>query len=220
MTKAPVPSENKVKRQNKNATTNFDYIMILDQLRPVNWLNRFTRYQLSHLTQQQCYQTDTVRCCLHYKLTCTKMNTFLNLVNVKLKYRCLRNTNAPPFPNISRIGLTFDLSSNDLNIDRGHLFTKDFLPTKFWSFLGKAFLTYRLHKVSETDMTFDLHLWHTDLEINRDHILMKDYLPTKFEASGVKRSWLIGCTRCWWPTWPFTFDLLTGSSTHQGLSTY
>ena len=37
----------------------------------------------------------------------------------------------PPFPNISRIGLTFDLSPTDLNIDRGHLLIKDFLPTKF-----------------------------------------------------------------------------------------
>ena len=39
----------------------------------------------------------------------------------------------PPFPNISRIELTFDLDllPTDLNIDRVHLFMKDFLPTKF-----------------------------------------------------------------------------------------
>ena len=39
----------------------------------------------------------------------------------------------PPFPNISRIGLTFDLdlSPTDLNINRGNLLIKDFLPTKF-----------------------------------------------------------------------------------------
>ena len=39
----------------------------------------------------------------------------------------------PPFPNISRIGLTFDLdlSPTDLNIERGHLLIKDYLPTKF-----------------------------------------------------------------------------------------
>ena len=46
----------------------------------------------------------------------------------------------PPFPNISRIGLTFDLdlSPTDLNIDRGHLFIKDFLPTKFGHKYGKS----------------------------------------------------------------------------------
>ena len=44
-------------------------------------------------------------------------------------------------------------------------------------------------------MTFDLDLWPTDLKINRDHLHIKDYLPTKFEASGVKRSWVISCTR-------------------------
>ena len=37
----------------------------------------------------------------------------------------------PPFPNISRIGFTFDLSPTDLNINRGHLINKDFLLTKF-----------------------------------------------------------------------------------------
>ena len=39
----------------------------------------------------------------------------------------------PPFPNISRIGLTFDLdlSPTDLIIDRGHLLIKDFQPTMF-----------------------------------------------------------------------------------------
>ena len=40
----------------------------------------------------------------------------------------------PPLPQlIERIGLTFDLdlSPSDLNIDRGHLLIKDYLPTKF-----------------------------------------------------------------------------------------
>ena len=56
-------------------------------------------------------------------------------------------------------------------------------------------MSYQLHKVWETDMTFDLDLWPTDLNINRDHLLTKDYLPTKFEDSGAKRSWVISCTR-------------------------
>ena len=62
------------------------------------------------------------------------------------------------------------------------------------SFWGKAFLSYQLHKVLETDMTFDLDLWPSELNINRDYLLIKDYLPTKFEASGAKRSGVISYT--------------------------
>ena len=37
-----------------------------------------------------------------------------------------------PFPNISRIGLNFDLDLllTDLNINRDHLLIKDYLPTE------------------------------------------------------------------------------------------
>ena len=57
--------------------------------------------------------------------------------------------------------------------------THQWLSTyQVWSFWGKPFLSYPLHKVWETDMTFDLDLWPTDLNINRDHLLIKDYLPT------------------------------------------
>ena len=80
-----------------------------------------------------------------------------------------------------------------------------------WSFWGKAFPSYPLHKVWETDMTFDLDLWPTDLTIDRDHLLIKDYLHTKFEASGAKCCRVIRCTRFERLTWPLTltFDLLT-----------
>ena len=80
-----------------------------------------------------------------------------------------------------------------------------------WSFWGKALLSYPLHKVWKTAMTFDLDLWPTDLTIDRDHLLIKDYLPTKFEASVAKRCWVIRCTRFERLTWPLTltFDLLT-----------
>ena len=56
------------------------------------------------------------------------------------KNRCLWNTNAP-FPKVSRIGLTFDLLPNDLNINRGHLLIKDYkmyLPAKFEASGGKG----------------------------------------------------------------------------------
>ena len=73
---------------------------------------------------------------------------------------------------------------------------------QIWSFWGKTFLRYPLHKVRETDMAFDLDLWPTSLNINSDHLLIKDYLPTKFEASTAKRSWVISCVWCWRSTWP------------------
>ena len=113
--------------------------------------------------------------------------------------------------------MTFDLDlwPTDLTINRDHVLrscTDQGLSTyQVWSFWGKALLSYPLHKVWETDMTFDLDLRPTDLTINRDHLLIKDYLPTKFEASGAKRCWVIRYTRFERLTWPLTltFDLLT-----------
>ena len=80
-----------------------------------------------------------------------------------------------------------------------------------WSFRGKAFLSYQLHKVWETNMTFVLDIWPTDLNINSDHLLVKYYLPTKFVTYGTKSSWVISCTRCRRLTWPLilVFELLT-----------
>ena len=63
-----------------------------------------------------------------------------------------------PFPN-----MTFDLDlwPTDLKINRDHLLIKDYLPTKVWSFWGKAFLSYQLHKVKRdrhTDRQKDRHV--------------------------------------------------------------
>ena len=82
----------------------------------------------------------------------------------------------------------------DLNINRDHLLIKEYLRTKFWSFWGKVFLSYQLHKVWEMDITIDLDPW-PHLNINRDHLLIKDYILTKFEVSWAKPSWVISCTR-------------------------
>ena len=145
---------------------------------------------------------------------------FLNQIS---KNRCLWNTNAP-FPNISRIGLNFDLdlSPTDLNIDIGVICSSRNIYCRVWSFWGKTFLSYQLHNMWETNMTFEHDLWPTDLNINRDHLLIKVYLPTKFEASWAKRSWVISGTRCGKPTWLLTYwpEYQQGSFTHQGLSTY
>ena len=118
----------------------------------------------------------------------------------------------PPFPNMKRVGLTFDLDLLTWMSIRSS--THQGLSTyQVWSFRGKAFQSYPLHKVWETDMTVDFDLWPTgtDLTIDRDHLLIKDYLPTKFEASGAKRSWVIPCTSFGRLTWPLTltFDLPT-----------
>ena len=51
----------------------------------------------------------------------------------------------PPFPNLSRIGLTFDpdLWPTDLNIDRDHLIIMDYLPTKL---VGQSILELSVAK--------------------------------------------------------------------------
>ena len=101
--------------------------------------------------------------------------------------------------------LTFDLLTW-LSIGIMYSSRTIYLPSL--NLLGQR--SYPLHKVWETDMTFDLDLWPTYLTINKDHLLIKDYLPTKFEASGSKRCWVIRCTRFGRLTWPLTltFDLL------------
>ena len=118
----------------------------------------------------------------------------------------VRKTQMPPFPNIRRVGLTFDLLTW---MSWGSSTHQGLSAYQVWSFSGKVFPSYQLQKVWETDMTFDLG--PSDLTINRDHLLIKDYLPTKFEASGAKRCWVIHCTRFGRLTWPLTltFDLLT-----------
>ena len=101
----------------------------------------------------------------------------------------------------------------DLNINRGHLLIKDYLPIKFEASRAKrSWVTSctRWSRLAWTlTLTFDLLTWI--LNINRGHLLIKDYLPTKFEASWAKRSWVISCTRWSRLAWPLTltFDLLT-----------
>ena len=115
----------------------------------------------------------------------------------------------PPFPNIRRVGLTFDLHlwPTDLNVNRDHLLIKDYLPTKFEACGAKRCWVICCTRFGR--LTWPLIL--TDLTINKDHLLIKDYLPTEFEASVAKRCWVIRCTRFERLTWllTLTFDLLT-----------
>ena len=116
----------------------------------------------------------------------------------------------PPFPNISTIGLTFDLdlSPTDLNIYRGHLLIKDYLPTE--NKVSGAKRSWVISCTRRGRPRWSLTLTF-DQNINRDRLLIKDYLPTKFEASGAKRSWVISYTRWSRREWSLTlnFDLLT-----------
>ena len=97
-----------------------------------------------------------------------------------------------------------DLWPSDLNINRDHLITMDYLPTTF-----EGCGTKRYWSRLAWPLTSHLDLW-PDLNINRNHLHIKDYLPTKFEASRANHSWAISCT--WWSrlAWPLTlnFDLL------------
>ena len=156
---------------------------------------------------------------------------FVKSVQMERKNIDVCETLMPPFPNISRIGLTFHL-----NINAYHLLVMDYLPTRFegseakyfwvisctrggdqhdlwpcpltWKLIGivyslrTIYLTslkllgqsVRLHKVLQTNMTFDLDLWSTDLNIDRDHLLIMDYLPTEFEVFEARGSLVIRCT--------------------------
>ena len=109
----------------------------------------------------------------------------------------------PPFPNIWRIGLTFDLDlwPTDLNINMDHLLIKDYLPTKFE---GSVARVLELSVAQGLGDWHDIWPWPTDLTINWDHLLIKDYLPNKFEASGAKGCWVIHCTGFGRLTWPLT----------------
>ena len=109
--------------------------------------------------------------------------------------------------------MTFDLDlwPTDLKINRDHLLTKDYLPTKFEASGAKRSWVISCTRWSKLAWPLTLTF---DLNINRDHLLTKDYLPTKFEASGAKRSGVISCTRWSKLAWPLTltFDLLTWKS--------
>ena len=132
--------------------------------------------------------------------------------------------------------MTFDLDlwPTDLNINRDHLLTKDYLPTKFEASGAKRSWVISCTRWSKLawplTLTFDLLTWKSIGIIYSPRTI---YLPslkllgqsvlelsvaqgesTKFEASGAKRSWVISCTRWSKLARPLTltFDLLTWKS--------
>ena len=95
----------------------------------------------------------------------------------------------PPFPNISRIDLTFDLLTW---ISIGIIYSSKTIYLPSLNFLGQSTLEFSVAQ----GVGDKLELWPTDLNINRDHLPIKDYLPTKFWAYWAKCSWVISYTRC------------------------
>ena len=97
----------------------------------------------------------------------------LQLLQSKKRKRDDCKTLMPPFPNISKIGLTSDLDlwPTDLNINRGHLLINDYLPTKFEASGDKhspAILCTRCGRPT-WPLTFDLN-------IIMDHLLVVNML--------------------------------------------
>ena len=88
------------------------------------------------------------------------------------------------------VRLTWPLILDPLTwILKGAIFSSRTIYLQILKLLGQG--VHELHKVLETDMTYDLDLWPTNLNIDRDNLLMEDYLSTKFEGCMVKRSWII-----------------------------
>ena len=100
--------------------------------------------------------------------------------------------------------MTFDpdLWPPDLNINRDHLITMDYLPTKFEGCGTKRSRVISCTRWSRLAWPLTLTF---DLNINRDNLLIKDYPTPKFEASGAKRSWVINCTRWSRLAWLLTY---------------
>ena len=85
----------------------------------------------------------------------------------------------PPFPNIRRVGLTFDLDlwPTDLNVNRDHLLIKDHLPTKFEASGAKRCWVIRCTRFERLTwpLTLDLVTW---LSIGIMYSSRTIYLPS------------------------------------------
>ena len=99
------------------------------------------------------------------------VDAFLNIAVCK--------TQMPPFPNIRRVGLTFDLDlwPTDLNVNRDHLLIKDYLPTKFEASGAKCSRVIRCTRFERLTWpwTLDLVTW---LSIGIIYSSRTIYLPS------------------------------------------
>ena len=124
--------------------------------------------------------------------------------------------------------MTFDLDlwPTDLKINRDHLLTKDYLPTKFEACGAKRSWVISCTRWSRLawplTLTFDLLTWKSIGIIYSPRTI---YLPSlKLVGQSVLELSVAQGEVDWhdlWP-WPLTYwpENQQGSSTHQGLSTY
>ena len=104
--------------------------------------------------------------------------------------------------------MTFDLDlwPTDLNINRGHLLIKGYLPTKFEASGAKRSWVISCTRWSKLAWPLTLTF---DLNINRDHLLIKGYLPTTLKHLGqsvLELSVAPGEVN-WHDLWPWPTDL-------------
>ena len=120
------------------------------------------------------------------------------------KYRCLWNTNAP-LPQIIKNRL--DLSPTDLDIDRGHLLIKDYLPTKFEASVAKLSWVISCTRCGRLTLpltlTFDLLTW---ISIGIMYSSRTIYLPSmKLLGQSVLELSFAQGEVDWYDLWPWTY---------------
>ena len=138
--------------------------------------------------------------CFYLNLVVNQQASIVFLWQLLFKNRCLWNTNAP-FPNISRIGLTFDLLTW-ISIVIIYSSWTIYLPSV--KLLGQSILELLVAQ----DVGVQDDLWPTDLNINSLGIIyssMTFYLPS-LKLLG-QRILVISCTVCGRPRWTFDLDL-------------
>ena len=105
--------------------------------------------------------------------------------------------------------MTLDLWPTDLKINRDHLLTKDYVPTKFEVYGAKRSWVISCTRWSKLawplTLTFELLTW-ISIGIKFSHQGLSTYQIWSFWA---KRSWVISCTRWSKLAWPLTLDLFT-----------
>ena len=112
----------------------------------------------------------------------------------------------PPFPNMWRVGLTFDLDlcPTDLNVNRDHLLIKDYLPTKFEASGAKRSRVIRCTRFERLTwpltLTFDLLTW---LSIGIIYSSRTIYLPSlKLLGQSVVELSVAQGLEYWHDLWP------------------
>ena len=118
-------------------------------------------------------------------------------------------TQMPPFLNIRKVGLTFDLDlwPTDLNVNRDHLLIKDYLHTKFeasWAKCSRVIRCTRFERLT-WPLTLDLVTW---LSIGSMYSSRTIYLPSlKLLGQSVVELSVAQSLEDWhdlWP-WPLTY---------------